>query len=504
MIWLGYGALALFVAAIIWYLERYGRRSESFSDYATAGRSFGPWFSTMAFLNTWLPGTVFVSFAGYTAGAGVVGFYSLPYALVAVLLMFFLAKPVHTWGKRFDLRTQADLLGLRYGSKTVRVIAAVIGVLASFPWLVLGFQSLTYVFTYLSFGRVGASAAVFIGIAVIVVRQIWTIRLGTRGLVMGDMIQGIVAYGVGTLAAVGMFVWLLTNGHGLSGLDSSFFTVPGPGSSVGGLYYFSIVITGALGGWSWPDIFVRLFSSKDTATLQKSAARAAPILLIFSLAISLMALAASSLPDVASAPDAVWFTTAAKLGPLVLTVAGVCVLAATMGNVGANLQALGVQTANDIVSPARGERPQSPRVAQVAVAALLVLASIGAWMTAHTNSGLVTLAQMSYQGIVQLAPTLFLGIFWRRGTALAAASSMIIGFAVAAGLEWYFPNSIPALGGLTSGVVGLVVNCAVYLAVSYLRPATSLERTRVDRLFAALDAPTGTTSSPSTKEIAAQ
>ncbi|PSL37008.1 SSS family solute:Na+ symporter [Labedella gwakjiensis] len=488
-IWIGYGGVVVFFAVIVLVLERSKRSATGFSDYATAGRSFGPFYSTMAFINTWLPGTIFIAFAGYAASAGVAGFYFVPYSLLAVVLMFFLAKPVHRWGKRFDLRTQADLLGLRYGSKPVRVIAAVIGIVASFPWLVLGMQSLTYVFSYLSFGVVPATVAVFIGIFVIVVRQIWTVRLGARGIVISDMVQGIVAYGIGTLIAFGLLVWLLGNGHGFDRIDPAFTTIPGPDSAVGGLYFFSLVLTGALGAWSWPDIFVRLFTSNGTATIKRSAVQAAPIILVFGSAVSLFAIAASTYPGVSEAPDAVWFIVASIGGPVVLTLAGLCVLAGTMGNVGANLQALGTQAANDIVGVARGSRVENPRVGQISVAVLAIVAAIFALSTATSSAGLVQLAQISYQGIVQLAPTLFFGIFWRRGTATGAAAAMIAGFVTAGVLQFFFPLSIPALGGMTSGVAALIVNALVYVGFAFLAPASAAERARVDRLFDTLAAP---------------
>lgn len=489
MILLGYGGVALFFLVIVFVLERSRKRTDSFSEYATAGRSFGPFFSTMAFVNTWLPGTIFISFAGYAAAAGAIGFYSVPYALLAVVLMFMLAKPVHTWGKRFDLRTQADLLGLRYGSKAVRVVAAIIGILASFPWIVLGMQSLTLVFTYLSFGQVAAGTAAFIGIGVLVLRQVWTVRMGARGLVLSDMVQGLVAYGLGLLLILGLITWLVTNGHGFAELPDGFFRLPGPGSAEGPLYLFSLVLTGALGGWCWPDIFVRLFASSGTRTIKRSAVMAAPILFVFGTALSILAMLAASLPGVAEATDAVWFITASVGGPVVLTLAGICVVAATMGNVGANLQALGAQTANDIVGVARGERIEDPKTGKIAVGVLTIIAGVIAVLTATTLNGLIALAMVSYQGIVQLAPTLLLGIFWRRGNAVGAIAGMISGFAVAAVLQIVYPIAIPVLGGMTSGVAALAVNTVVYVACAYLVPVPRAERERVDALFDHLNEP---------------
>ncbi|MDE1948189.1 MAG: sodium:solute symporter family protein, partial [Burkholderiales bacterium] len=442
---------------------------------------------TMSFLNTWLPGTIFIVFAGFFAGGGVIGFYVTAYSLMAVMFMFFIAQPVHDWGRRFDLRTQADFVGMRYGSKAVRIVAAVIGVVSMFPWLVLGLQSLGLVFSYLSFGVVSPVEAVFVGIAVLGLRQIWTVRMGMRGVVISDMVQGIVAYGVGGLVALGLLVGLLGEGHGLAALPPAFYALPGIGSEAGPMYYFSIVATGALGAWCWPDIFVRLFTARSTATIKRSSLQAATILFLFINLLGLMAMVAHSLPEVAAAPDRVWFIVAERAGVLVLSIAGVAVLAATMGNISALTAALGTQVAQDVVHVGGGAPDATvTRTAKTAVVGATLLGVAGAVATVNVTSGLLTLALTSYQGIVQLAPALFLGLIWRRGNAAAAIAGMVSGFAVAAVLQLEYPLSIPWAWGLTSGVVGMAVNAVLYVLVSVMAPVSAQERGRVDELFDSL------------------
>ncbi|WP_344981793.1 sodium:solute symporter family protein [Streptosporangium fragile] len=487
---IGYGAVALFFLLVVAVLERSHRRAGTFTDYAVAGRSFGSWYQTMSFLNTWLPGSIFIAFTGLAAGSGAIGFYYLPYSLLAVVLMFFMAQRVHDWGRRFDLRTQADFLGLRFGSRRVRSVAAVIGIVSSFPWMVLGLQSLGLVFSYLSFGNVSPDAAILIGIGVLAVRQIWTVRMGMRGVVISDMVQGLVAYVLGLCVIVGLLVWMLTNGHGLDQVPGGHFAIPGPGSPVGPLYVMSIILTGAVGGWCWPDIFVRLFTARSTAAIKKSAVQAAPILFVFATALTMLGILAAGLPGVSDAPDQVWFITAGVGGTALVALAGVIVLAATMGNVDANMQACGAQFSNDVLRGGNGDGGtddgRETRSARLAIVALTVLAAAVAMATSKDSSGLSNLAIISYQGICQLAPALLLGIFWRRGTAAGAIGGMVTGFAVAAALQVAYPVSIPWLGGLTSGVAGLVLNTAIYVAAALLAPGPDAERARVAALF---DAP---------------
>ena len=482
---IGYGGIALFLVLVTTVMERTRRRDADFSEYATAGRAFGPFFGTMAYLNTFLPGTVFISFAGLAASSGAIGFYLVAYSLAGMLLMYALSHHVHTWGRQFDLRTQSDLLGLRYQSKAVQFVSAAIGIVATIPWIVLGMQSLALVFEVLSFGAVTPFAAVLISILVIGLRQIWTIRFGMRGIIISDLVQGVFAYFVGTVVALGLIVWLMTNGHGFAQVPATFLALPGPGSELGPLYALSITLTGALGTWCWPDIFMRLFTADSARTVQRTAVQAAPILLAFGTAVLMMAYLASSYEGVAAAPDRVWFITAYGVGGVTLvTVAAVCVVAATMGNVAANLQAVGTQTANDIAGVIANTRVQSARGGRVAVAAVTVVAAVGALFTLNITSGLLTLALVSYQGIVQLAPALLLGVFWRRGNAAGAVGGMVSGFVLAAALQAIYPVSIPWLGGLTSGVAALAVNAAVYVAAAFALPHRTAEQAHVEELWA--------------------
>ncbi|HWL71571.1 MAG TPA: sodium:solute symporter family protein [Geminicoccus sp.] len=481
---IGYGMILLFFVVVIYIMERNHRETDNFEEFSVAGRSFGSWFQTMAFLNTWLPGTIFIAFAGLAASAGVIGYYVISYSLLAVLFMYYLADRVFDWGKRHNLKTQSDFVGMRYNSDAVRVTAAIIGVVSMFPWIILGLQSLGLVFSYLSFGYVSPEQAVFVSIAVLAIRQYWTVRLGMRGIVISDMVQGIIAYGVGGLLSIGFIVMLLRSEHGFGQLAESFAALPSFGSDLGPLYYFSIVLTGALGSWCWPDIFVRLFTAKSAQTVRNSAFKAAPLMFLFLALMLTAAMLASSMPEVAAAPDNVWFLLASHGGPVILSIAGICVLAATMGNINALTQATGVHAAQDIFHVKGGTDRQITRTARIIVGITTILAIIGAIMTVNTTAGLLTLALAAYQGIVQLAPSLYLGLLWKRPTASAAVLGMIVGFVVAVVLQFLYPVSIPALGGLTSGVVGLICNTVVLVAVTLLTPAKSIETQRVAALFA--------------------
>jgi len=479
-----FGSIALFFAVIVIILQLSGIRDRSFTEYAVGGRSFGANYQAMSFLNTWYPGAMFTAFGGMAASAGVISFYVLSYSLLTVVLMYLMARPVWVWGKTFDLRTQPDLLTLRFNSRHIKTIAAVIGIISGIPWLVLGMQALGTLFQYMSLGTLSFSQAVIVGVAVIALRQVWTVRMGMRGVVISDMAQGVVAYIIGSAVLIGLIVWMIAaRGIGFSSLDPKMFAIPSIGSAEGPLYIFSLILTGAIGGWCWPYIFVRLFTADGVHSLKKSAAIAVPLSLIFAVALLVFGMLGSQVAGVAEHPNDVWFIVSQAAGGLwLLGLAGVIVLAASMGHTDGNIQATGAQIANDLIG--NYMQLEQKQLIVIAKVGMLVLTVLSSWLACLELPALFQLAVLAYQGIIQLAVPQFLGIFWRRGNKYGAIAGMVVGFAVAVTLELAYPGYLPWAYGLTSGAVALAVNLAIYVAAAYLLPQSRAEKQRIDELFA--------------------
>lgn len=482
-----FGCIAIFFIGIVVILQLSGIRDRNFTEYAVGGRSFGANYQAMSFLNTWYPGAMFTAFAGMAASAGVISFYVLSYSLLTVVLMYLMARPVWVWGKAFDLRTQPDLLSLRYGSRHIKTIAAVIGIVSGIPWLVLGMQALGVLFQHMSLGALSFSQAVIVGVAVIALRQVWTVRMGMRGVVISDMAQGIVAYIGGSAVLIGLIVWMVSSqGITFGSLEQSMFAIPAVGSDEGSLYLFSLVLTGAIGGWCWPYIFVRLFTADGVHSLKKSAAIAVPLSLVFCVALLVFGMLGSKVSGVADRPNDVWFLVSNAAGGLwLLGFAGVIVLAASMGHTDGNIQATGAQIANDLVG--NYWSLDQRQLIVIAKVGMLGLTALSSWLACLELPALFQLAVLAYQGIIQISVPQFLGIFWKRGNKHGAIAGMIVGFTVALVLELAYPGKLPWAYGLTSGAVALVANLAIYVAAAYLIPQPRAERRRVESLFSLVE-----------------
>jgi SSS family solute:Na+ symporter len=148
------------------------------------------------------------------------------------------------------------------------------------------------VIRWASLGNLSVTSSILIGVAVIAVRQIWTVQMGMRGLVITDMVQGIVAYLGSAVLCIGL---LLLYFHGFSSvrhLPSANLSLPGFSSPVGGWFYFSIVASGMIGSLCWPMIFVRIYTGGSVREVKKGALQTMIISLVFYGLLILVAMAA--------------------------------------------------------------------------------------------------------------------------------------------------------------------------------------------------------------------
>jgi len=479
-----FGALAVFFLVIVAILTLSWIRDRTFSDYAVGGRSFDARFQAMSFLNTYFPGAVITAFGGMAASVGALSFYFVTYTMLTVVLMYLMAKPVWLWGKEFDLRTQSDLLALRFGSRHIRPISALLGIVSGLPWLIMGMLSLGFLFQHMSLHALSFEQAVVVGVGVIAVRQIWTVWMGMRGVVISDMTQGLVAYVGGTLVLGGTIAWMVfARGITFSSLDAKMLSIPGLGSAEGPLFVFSLLLTGTIGGWCWPAIFVRLYTADGVRSLKKSAALAVPLAFVFASALLVYGMLGSQIPGVSERPDEVFFIVSNEAGGVwLLALAGVVVMAASMGNIDGHIQATGAQLANDLVG--NYWKLDHKRLIIIAKVGMVFLTLFSAWLACLDLPSLFSIAILAYQCVIQLAVPQFLGLFWKRGNHVGAIAGMVVGFAVAIGLEIFYPMSLPWAYGLTSGLVALAINLAIYVAAAYLIPQSDAERERITHLFA--------------------
>ena len=95
--------------------------------------------------------------------------------------------------------------------------------------------------------------------------------------------------------------------------------------------------------------------------------------------------------------------------------------------------------------------------------AVVGVGAIAYCIAIYGSDGLIALLLGAYGAIVQLAPAVYSGLFWRKASTLGVILGLIFGVAVTIYFQ-YFANSSPY--DLHPGLIGLLVNVAIVLFVS--------------------------------------
>ena len=247
----------------------------------------------MSYTNSWWPGATYTAF-GLSAGAGVLGLYALAYSLLGVTAMYLMAERAWVWGKRFDQRTQCDMLGMRFDSKAVRVIASLIGIICRFlagpghpgHGRAVPFRQ----FRHLERGRQPGRGRGPDRRATDL-----TVQMGMRGLVITDLVQGIVANGGSALLCLGL-LWFSREAYAnLATLPSELLRLPGQGGQYGVWYVSSLILTGVIGSLCWPTSYQRIYTASGVGAVKKGTVQTMIVAGGFYALLTLVALAASGL-----------------------------------------------------------------------------------------------------------------------------------------------------------------------------------------------------------------
>ncbi|MFH7489421.1 sodium:solute symporter family transporter, partial [Pseudomonas syringae group genomosp. 7] len=103
------------------------------------------------------------------------------------------------------------------------------------------------------------------------------------------------------------------------------------------------------------------------------------------------------------------------------------VLAASIGHVEGSVQVCGTHLYNDLPTSSKHRTDREKTVlAKAGMVILIAAASLLAYLT-FDYARLQLLAQISFQGIIQLAVPLFFGVFSLRGNKQGAIAGMLVG-----------------------------------------------------------------------------
>ncbi len=438
------------------------------TDFLLAGRRLGLVLATAALCATHFGG-------GFVMGTGEWGFdygmtgisYAIGVAVSLIILGLVSAKKM----RRLSMFTVPDYLELRYQSKVVRLLGAllslvaIIGIIGAQVWASQGALAII--------GIDPTYAAVIATLLFI----IYTVASGLWGVTMTDAIQlliifvGVPIAGILGIQEAGGFEGVR---EGIAGLElavetDAFFDPMGAGI---GLVLGATVPT-ILYTLIGQDFYQRLFAAKDEKTSFNAAILAGILLIIFAIFPTLAGMASRGLfGDQIAAAEAVPHLVTEVL-PLGL---GAIIVAAIIGAIMSTADSLLIagtsHITNDIyVKMINPEAENDSRKLLIISRVCTLIIGLFALLMALTFEAIIDLLLYSYTLYAAgVFIPVILGLYWRRGTAAGAIVGIIGGSAIGvlADAGVIDLSGVAVLAEFPPIIVGAIISLVLYVVVSLI------------------------------------
>jgi SSS family solute:Na+ symporter/sodium/pantothenate symporter len=389
--------------------------------------------------------------------------------VIAVLMLY--APRLFRLARKFGYITPADYMYHRFGSHPLRVLSVLLLCWGLANYILEQLVAMGHAVESISGGRIGFMQGVLL---LALVMLVYESLGGMRSVAWTDVVQGSLL-----LAGCGAILWGLLAGQG--GLEAATASVSQhspqriapPDLGDLRMWVSDLVLLG-LGVAIYPHAIQRLFAAKKLRSLRRSLALMAFMPLLTTLLAVLIGYVGLGLfPELdALESDRITIYVLGSLSSestvaywlVVFVLAGV--VAAIMSTADSALLSMGSMLTKDLYLT-YVDRAASPKklllIGKSLSWAIMAVLILMAWISLETESSLWLLIKLKLEFMVQLAPSLILGLYLR----------WLTGRGALAGMVWW-PARSPA--GISAGVWGLGANLALCLALSRWGGAGSGER----------------------------
>jgi len=469
------GIIAVIViGTVVFALSSVRRFTMSPQEYIVGGRGFGA-----VFLWVLLAGEIYTSFtflgaAGWTYSFGAPAFYIMAYGTCGYIFYYFLFPWIWRLGKEHELLTQPDLFHVRYGSRTLTTLVAIVGVLALVPYITLQLSALQIFLTVSGQGLIDPVLGAVVAFLLIIAFVFIT---GLRGTAWASIVKD--ALVIGALLFVGLAIPLQFFGSIPTLFDQVLRAHPdhlilgGLTDSKGSLWYVSTVLLTGLGFFAGPQSTNAIFSAKDENVLRRNA-MFLPLYQIVMLLIFFAGFSALLIVPGLKGPaaDQSFLAIVSRYYPawvlgFVTGTGALCALIPSTALLLSSASVVAKNVAGDLFGIGLDEQGRL-RTTRIMVVVLGLLALVF-WLYYRTQ--LVNLLLLTYNGIAQFVPAFFFGCYWKRAAAPAITAGIAVGITLAVALS----ATRIAPFGINPGFVGLAANVLVVVAVSLATQPRPLE-----------------------------
>ncbi|MFG2137146.1 sodium:solute symporter [Streptomyces sp. NPDC048650] len=453
-----------------------GRRASGggLAEWSVGGRSLGT-----VFIWVLMAGESYTSFSylgaagwGYNFGAPVL--YVLAYMSCGYAIGYVVGPMLWAYARRHGLVGITDMIAHRFRRPWLGAAVAVLATVCLLPYIQLQITGMGVVVSTISYGAISLDWAYFLSFAV---TTAFVVVSGLRGSAWVSVLKDILV--IGTLGFLAVYVPLhYFDGYGpflhrIVAEKPQWLTFPGHASGgLGQVWFLTTTLVNSLTVVIFPTTVAGYLGARNADVLRRNALYLPfyNVLLYVPMLLGLAALFV--VPHLAGADSnlALFTLVVDSLPAWAVGLTGVAAALSSIVPMAVFMLVIGTMWGRSVLGAVPRLAHRQKLSSQLVVVASGALALVLTYTAPNT---LVRLSLISYEGMAQLVPMLLLGLVWRRLTVHAAVSGLVAGFTLVCVLV--FTGHDP-VWGMNAGLVGLAVNVALALLVTWLGPREADER----------------------------
>lgn len=264
--------------AILGFVAARWRRADlnSLEEWGVGGRTFGTiltWFLVGGDIYT---AYTFIAVPALVFGKGALGLFALPYTVVVYPLMFLVLPKLWQIARDHRHVTAADFVKHRFDSRTLGLLVAITGIVATMPYIALQMYGIEVVIGYMGVSPEWALTAAFVILAA------FTYVSGLRAPALISLVKDVIIF----VTVIGAVVYIPAK---LGGYGSILHAVPMdklvlPANQ--GAAYSTLFLGSALALFLYPHAMTSIFSSRSQRAIKRNMA----LLPAYTFVLGLMAL----------------------------------------------------------------------------------------------------------------------------------------------------------------------------------------------------------------------
>lgn len=487
------GLLIVFFAIMIMVGLYTRKHTMSVDGFVLGGRSVGPWLTAFAYGTSYFSAVVFVGYAGqfgwkYGMASTWIGIGN---ALIGSLLAWVvLGRRTRVMSQHLQSKTMPDFFGIRYQSKSLKIVASMIVFVFLVPYTASIYNGLSRLF-----GMAFHVPYAYCVILMACITALYVILGGYMATAINDFIQGIIMLvGIvaviaavlngqgGFLEAIGKMAEIPSDVAITQGQPGAFTSLFGPDP----LNLIGVVILTSLGTWGLPQMIHKFYAIKD----EKSINTGTVISTLFAIVIAGGCYFLGGFarlfddPAIYSADtglivyDSIIPFMLSKLPDILIGIVVVLVLSASMSTLSSLVLTSSSTLTLDFLKDNIMKKTSEKKLVVTMQVLIVFFIAISVVIALDPPTFIAQLMGISWGALAGafLAPFLY-GLYWKGVTKAAVWVSFIAGVGITVSNMFFSYIESP----INAGAIAMVAGLVLVPVVSFITP--KLKKEKVEEIF---------------------